>query len=121
MDIPIRILLVEDEPLWQQGIKVLLETRPRFALVGIADRFDTAIHLFETQQPEIILLDWKIQGEQDGLAVGHALLGLGVRPEHIVLISGSSSASIPAHPFLFVPKSHIVDELLPLLESVTAR
>jgi len=115
---PIRILLVEDEPLWQEGVRALLENNSRYVLVGVAEDFESALSDFQTFHPQIILLDWKIRGAQDGLAVGAWLMGQGVSPGHIVLISSSSPSSIPAHPFLHIPKSRLADELLPLLESV---
>ncbi len=115
----VRVLLVEDEPLWQQGIHSLFEADPRFELVGVADAFDTALQAFHQAKPEVVLLDWKIKGAQDGLAVGERLLSEGLPPERIILISGSEPSMIPKHPFLFVPKSRIAGELLPLLESVT--
>lgn len=113
------ILLVEDEPNWQQGVEALLSTDSRFQLVGIADHYELATQLFQQVRPQVILLDWKIKGELDGLAVGDWLINQGVQPERIILISGSDYASIPKHPFLFVPKSRLSEELLPLLTSIT--
>lgn len=115
----IRVLLVEDEPLWQQGVEALLGSDPRFELIGTADQYEEALRLFADTRPEAVLLDWKIKGSRDGLAVGEQLLTEGLPPERIILISGSEPSSIPSHPFLFVPKSRIASELLPLLESVT--
>jgi DNA-binding NarL/FixJ family response regulator len=119
MESPIRVLLVEDEPLWQVGVEGLLASDSRFELVGVADDYDAALKTFAERHPQVVLLDWKIKGDRDGLAVGNRLLNEGVPPERIVLISGSEPTSIPPHPFLFVPKSRIASELLPLLESVT--
>lgn len=116
---PIRVLLVEDEPLWQEGIRALLQSDPRFRLVGVSEDFETAITTFQETHPQVILLDWKIRGEQDGLAVGNSLLQQGIPAEHIILISSSQASSIPQHPFLHVPKNRLSDELLPLLVSVT--
>lgn len=119
MESPIKVMLVEDEPLWQQGINGLLSADSRFQLVGMADQYETAVQLFRESMPEVVLLDWKIKGAKDGLAVGEFVMQAGLPPERIILISGSEPTSIPAHPFLFVPKSRIASELLPLLESVT--
>jgi CheY-like chemotaxis protein len=119
MSQPIRILLVEDEPLWQLGIQSLLETDARFQLAAIVDHFEAAMQAFAEKRPTAVLLDWKIRGTRDGLELGAQLLKEGLPPERIILISGSEASSIPSHPFLFVPKSRIANELLPLLESVT--
>lgn len=118
-ELPIRVLLVEDEPLWQEGIRSLLESNGRYHLVGVAEDFESVLNYFQIFHPQMVLLDWKIRGEQDGLAVGAWLMEQGVPPEHIVLISSSSPSSIPRHPFLHVPKSRLSGDLLPLLESVT--
>ena len=118
MSIPVRILLVEDEPLWQEGIRALLQSQGRYALVGVAEDFQSAVRCFQAESPQIVLLDWKIQGSQDGLAVGAWLMEQGILPEHIVLISSSSPSLIPEHPFIHVPKSRLSDELLPLLDSI---
>jgi len=115
----IRILLVEDDPQWQTGIRALLELDPRFELTAVTDCFEDALVAFERTRPEVILLDWKLKGEKDGLAVGQALQKAGVPPERIILISGSSPSSIPAHPYLYVPKQRLFEELVPLIQSVT--
>jgi len=119
MSAPIRILLVEDEPLWQQGVRSLLEADGRFELIGVAESFDEALDEFAEKKPEAVLLDWKIKGSRDGMDVGHKLLEEGLPAERIILISGSDPGMIPAHPFLFVPKSRIGSDLVGLLASVT--
>lgn len=119
MNPPVRILLIEDEPNWQLGIGELLSTDPRFELVGMADNYRDAIQAYQQKQPQAVLLDWQIRGEQDGLDIGHAFLQAGLPSERIVLISGANPSSIPKHPFLYVPKNRLYDELLPLLASVT--
>jgi DNA-binding NarL/FixJ family response regulator len=111
-------LLVEDDPLWQQGIQLLLSSDAYFKLAGTVDCYQDAIRSFQALNPQVVLLDWKIRGEPDGLAVGEWLLKTGLPPERIVLISGSSPSSIPAHPFLFIPKHQIGSELIPLLKSL---
>ncbi len=119
MNMPIPILLVEDEPLWQKAVQDLLATNAHFALSAICEDFDAAMKAFQDVRPQMALLDWQIKGLKDGLAVGDALLQKGLRPEQIVLISGSSPSSIPPHPFLYIPKNRISEDLMPLLESVT--
>ena len=117
---PIRVLLVEDEPLWQTAIGDLLRSNSRFALVAVAEDFDSALKAFQENLPQLVLLDWKIRGVQDGLAVGQALLQAGLPPEQIILISNVSNSAIPPHPFLRVPKNRIPEDLLPLMLNVTS-
>lgn len=113
------VLLVEDEPLWQEGIRDLFLGHSRLRLIDTVDSFEGALVAFERHNPEIVLLDWKIRGVKDGLEVGHELMLRGLPPERFVLISGSPSSSIPPHPFLIVPKRELAGSLIPLLESVT--
>ncbi len=119
MQNPVRILLVEDEPLWQQAIQDLLATDERFEIIATADNAKDALQAFQQAQPQAILLDWQICGEQDGLEFGHQVLTLGLPPERVILISGANPGTIPKHPFLYVPKKQIPEELLPLLVAVT--
>lgn len=119
LEAPIRVLLVEDEPLWQEGIRALLLSDSRFRLVAVSEDFETALTAFQETHPQVVLLDWKIRGEQDGLAVGKQLLQQGIPAEHIILISSSQASTIPQHPFLHVPKNRLSEDLLPLLVSVT--
>lgn len=114
-----RILLVEDDPAWQQGISDLLSSDARFELVGIADNYQDAMQLYRDKQPDAALLDWQIRGERDGMAVGQALLQAGLPSERMIVISGADPGSIPRHPFLYVPKSRVPEELLSLLITVT--
>ncbi len=120
LNAPLRILLVEDEPAWQQGVQSLIATDPHFEMAGVADSYEDALALFDQMRPDVVLLDWKIRGEQDGLMLGAALLARGVPSHRIVLISGSTPSSIPPHEYLFVPKPRLASDLMPLLDSLIA-
>jgi len=114
----IRVLLVEDEPLWQEGVRALLSDEPHFELVGLATSYESAIDAFQQVNPQLVLLDWKIQGVKDGLEAGQFFLNHGLAPENIILISSSPASTIPAHPFLHIPKNRLADDLLPALLTV---
>lgn len=118
---PISVLLVEDEPLWQQGISTLVSSGGNFTVVATVDYYQAAVEAFQALKPQVVLLDWKIKGEKDGLDVGEWILQTGFPSERIILISGSDPGSIPPHPFLFVPKTQIGSDLLPLLKSLLVR
>ncbi|WP_303672909.1 response regulator [Vampirovibrio chlorellavorus] len=114
----IPVLVVEDDPHWQEGIQVLLQQSGRFQAVSIVDHYEDALSAFTQYQPQLVLLDWQIIGEKDGLDVGHKLLQLGLASHQIVLISAANPQSIPSHPFLYIPKNQISDQLLPLLDAL---
>jgi DNA-binding NarL/FixJ family response regulator len=53
----IRLLLVDDQDLFRQGLATLLSLEADLEIVGQADNGQTAIALAEQQQPDIILMD----------------------------------------------------------------
>ncbi len=114
----IPVLIVEDDPHWQVGIRALLEQTHRFQAVSTVDHYEEALEAFMQHQPQLVLLDWQIVGEKDGLDIGHKLLQLGMSSHQIVLISAANPQSIPSHPFLYIPKNQISDQLLPLLDAL---
>lgn len=120
----IKVLLVEDDLAWQQAIEGLLSLETSYALVGKADTYEKAMVAYQSCQPDVVLLDWKINQEnpgieKDGLMVGHALCHeFGHPPHQVVLISGSSPDEIPKNPFLYVPKSKISVDLPATLKGI---
>ncbi len=113
-----RVLLVEDEPLWQEGIRSLLSLEGNMELVGVADTFEAGLATYESMKPDVVLLDWKLAGERDGLELGEALARAGHAPERLILVSGSDRSLIPANPYGFVPKPRIASMLVPAIRDV---
>ncbi len=105
------ILLVEDEPLWQQGITLLLNAEDDFNLIHVVDNADDAEIIFEAQTPDILLIDWKIKGNRDGLELA-AKLSSKATPNRIILVTGSPPDQIPPHPYRYVPKPQIAIRLV---------
>jgi DNA-binding NarL/FixJ family response regulator len=64
----IRILLVDDQSLIRQGLRVLLELEPDLEVVGEAENGHSAIALVETLHPDVVLLDIRMP-LMDGVAV----------------------------------------------------
>jgi len=65
---PIRLLLVDDHPIFRRGLRELLETRPRFQVVGEAGSAAEARALMTEARPDVVLLDIEMPGES-GLAL----------------------------------------------------
>jgi DNA-binding NarL/FixJ family response regulator len=107
----IRIILVEDEPMWQQGIAALLSMEEDLILLSTVDNAQDALIFCEAEQPDIVLLDWKIKGDVDGIALGH-LLAQTMPPHRLILVTGSPVDQIPDHPFGLVPKPQIASQLV---------
>ncbi len=64
----IRILIVDDQNIVREGIKILLEQVTEVKVVGAAEDGNTALHKIENLKPDVVLLDIDMPGI-DGLTV----------------------------------------------------
>ncbi|MDD4754335.1 MAG: response regulator, partial [Desulfitobacteriaceae bacterium] len=72
----LKIMIVDDEPLERQAIRMILENyRPKYQIVGEAGNGEEAVDVARLVKPEVILLDIKMPGF-NGMEVAHIL-----RPE----------------------------------------
>lgn len=110
-----RVLLVEDEPLWQNAIRQLVAMQPGWQVVAVAVHFTEALHYYDELAPDVVLLDWNIIGDKDGAAVGEALLAKGHKATHMAMISGADPAMLPDTPYVKVSKSRMGSDLTPVL------
>ncbi len=65
---PIKIHIVEDEPLIAETIKIILENE-NHSITGISLRGKDAIYDIETLKPDLVLVDIMIKGDMDGIAI----------------------------------------------------
>jgi len=53
----IRLLIVDDQRLMRDGLRILLETEPDFEVAGEAENGQAALEAFEDLHPDVVLMD----------------------------------------------------------------
>jgi DNA-binding NarL/FixJ family response regulator len=79
---PTRVLIVDDQPVFREVARELLEVRG-YSVVAEADGMATALEAVERSVPDAVLLDVRL-GEESGFDVARALIGR--QPELAVLL-----------------------------------
>lgn len=83
-DTPIRVLLVDDDPLVRAGLTMMLGGAPDLRVVGEAGDGEQALALAAECRPDVVLMDIRMPGV-DGLAATERLRTSADAPEVIVL------------------------------------
>lgn len=79
----ISLLIVDDHPLFRQGVRLFLETIPELAIAGEADCGQGALAFLEKNRVDVVLLDLQMPGP-DGIETTRKILAS--RPEMRILI-----------------------------------
>ena len=120
---PIRILSVEDHPVFREGLRTIIESQPDMLLVGQAGKAVEAIAEFRRQRPDITLMDLRLPGS-DGIDVLIAIRGEFPRARIIILTTSDTEREIHramrAGASAYVLKNMPKDELLGVIRSVHA-
>jgi DNA-binding NarL/FixJ family response regulator len=120
---PIRILAVDDHPIFRGGIKGLLADQPDMLLVAEACNGLEAMHLHRTHRPDITLMDLQMP-EMNGLDALIAIRGEFPEAKFIVLTTYAGDVQVlralraGAHAYLL--KNLLHKELLDTIRAVHA-
>lgn len=68
----IKILVVEDDPLYALDLKILMDEL-EYELVGVVDNSEEVFEVVEKNNPDIILMDISIKGSLNGIEVAERL------------------------------------------------
>src|ERR1041384_4751916 len=119
----IRILSVEDHPVFRQGLATIIETEPDMVLVGQAANGVEAIAEFRRLRPDITLMDLRLPGT-NGTDTLIAIRGEFPEARIIMLTTSDSDGEIQralkAGASAYILKSMPKNELLEAIRSVHA-
>jgi DNA-binding NarL/FixJ family response regulator len=120
---PIRILCVEDHPVFREGLKVMIESEPDMTLVGHAPNAVEAIAQFRRHRPDVTLMDLRLPGA-NGTDVLISIRGEFPQARIIMLTTSDGDADIQramrAGASAYILKSMPMEELLGIIRSVHA-
>ena len=68
----VRVVTVDDQPVFREAARALIERTPCFALVGEADEGVAALQLVREADPDLVLIDVRLPG-LDGIEVSRRL------------------------------------------------
>lgn len=91
---PLRVLIVDDEPLAVERLQVICSRLPGLAIAGTANDGAAALRLVEALNPDLMLLDMTMP-EMDGLSVARALARQS-NPPALVFVTAHDSFAVEA-------------------------
>ena len=115
----IQIAIVEDEPLWQQGIQTLLSLDKTFNVALVCGTSHEALDKIQPGLVDIVLMDYQLGGAVTGMDVAKSLLERGYTEKQIILITGSPAEQLPDNNYGYVCKPQIASQLVATIQSVT--
>jgi two-component system response regulator AlgR len=92
--LPIRFLVVDDEPLAVERLQLLLARIEGVAIAGTASEGAAALRLVEATAPDAVLLDIAMPG-MDGIDVARAL-GRAARPPVVIFVTAFDTFAVAA-------------------------
>jgi DNA-binding NarL/FixJ family response regulator len=90
---PIRILLVDDQRLMREGLRILLELEPDMQVAGEAGDGQAALDAYAATQPDVVLMDIRMPG-MDGVEATRRLREQWPRARVIILTTFDDDASV---------------------------
>lgn len=119
----IRLLIVDDHPLFRRGVRLFLDTVPGLEPAGEAGDGESALAFLEQQKADLVLLDLQMPG-LDGIETARRLIGLHPGLKVLMLTSFGGGArvydALKAGASGYVQKDAAPEELVAAIRAVTA-
>ena len=80
----IAVLIADDQALFRNGVRTLLESEPDISVVGETGAKEDVLDLVGKTEPDIVLLDWAMAGSEN-LKLLHEFKAAGTRGRVIIL------------------------------------
>ena len=120
---PIRILCVEDHPVFREGLATVIASQPDMQLIGFAANGVEAVAEFRRFQPDVTLMDLQLPGS-NGTDVLIAIRGEFPRSRIVMLTTSDADGEIQramrAGAAAYLLKSMAKDDLLAVIRSAHA-
>jgi DNA-binding NarL/FixJ family response regulator len=119
----IKVLIVDDHPLFRQGLRQVVEADARFELVAEAGDGETALRSIQDKSPDVAVLDVDLP-RLSGLEVARALQGKGLPTRVIILTMYKEeeifNRALDFGVMGFILKENTVEDILKSLVAVAA-
>ncbi|RZK63309.1 MAG: response regulator transcription factor [Hymenobacter sp.] len=109
-ELPIRVLVVEDEPLYAEQLEAALEDLG-YEFVGPAPNARLALSLHRTETVDIALLDVQLRGSPDGVELAAQLYA--IRPIPLIFLTSLADKETFARARLVAPAAYLIKPACP--------
>jgi DNA-binding NarL/FixJ family response regulator len=102
------VLIIDDHPLFREGLKAIIGREPRYRLVGEADTARAGIHLATELRPDVIIVDVSLP-DKNGIELTRDLAKL-LPESRVLIISMHSKITYIATAFQAGARGYLVKE-----------
>ena len=118
---PIKLLIVDDHPLFRQGLIDVLEMDPELCVVAQASDGESALMMAREHHPDIVLMDVNLPGGANGLQITRRIL-VEMPATRVIILTGYDDAEQVYHALRLGAAAYCAQDVPPegLLSTVHA-